>query len=287
MEVNMGGRGSSSASANSARAASATATPQDKIAAIAYGIGGSNYAANQQIIDVLRTAGINVDGVDSQKLSSNFDTDALAGIATEIITLEQEYGALELNNQRGGSKKNLSFSSDRDVYGSASPIGSINVGVLLGDMDKRLASLSSEQNSGFKVKTAQTRENATAYTPIHEYGHIISMAIFKKEVNNGTWSYWSDGDFHTWCGAKRQEIMSIAEKKYGYTGGVVKQTKSGKASKAKSSIAGQVNLVKNLSEYGASKRSEFFSEAFVQYKIGSGDKSLGYALRDWISDNLA
>ena len=85
-----------------------------------------------------------------------------------------------------------------------------------------------------------------------------------------------------WNAKQRNEVLKIAAEKYGYTGGQIKYVKSGRISQAKGNQAHVDALSKALSGYSTERAdgSEFFSEAFVQYRLGDGP--IGKAYGDWL-----
>ena len=245
--------------------------------------------ANKEIIDEARKFGFKIDRESKRKFSETFQTYALAEAIIDLMNHEEEYGAFrKYKNVRSDVDRKLSYLDSPGVYGKESETGEIWLGKQLGDFIKHQMQLDKEQRDGFKVKTDGSFKSAMRYTSTHEYGHLIADMLYARDVKSGAWNLYADGRYAKWCADKRNEVIKIAIDKYGYKGGFIDTHFDGL--RRIQSSGNEKILRESLSKYSTQAglfdgfAIEFFSEAFVQYKLGDGP--LGKAYGDWLAQQM-
>lgn len=95
--------------------------------------------------------------------------------------------------------------------------------------------------------------NYDVYTVTHEYGHMIQNSIIANEVNPT-----DTEDYYKTYAKHKEEIIEIAK-----------------------SIDSNVDIEKEMSQYGLDKDSDFFAESFANYQLGEPNV-FGKAMEIWL-----
>lgn len=168
-------------------------------------------------------------------------TAQLASLAIQLKKSERLYKTLADN------KVYMSVTSKPGVKGAAAQMRDGSMVLFINpsahsSVSGYRSSLRSEQRSGFKVPTDRRVTNDFSYTARHEYGHLTQFSIMSKSGKG--------------AGQIRNEVQSIARKKYGARGS-------------------------SPSRYGSTNAHEFFAESFASLS-GGKPNAYGKALSDWL-----
>lgn len=272
MEVNMGGRGSSSASAAGRGVGSNGAKRVDHSTAAAIMADGSLSDA-EKLRTIEQEILVNKVGFTNTKELDRLPLGQVASYADALAELESQYGAV-------GEIKTVDWNDDIGTFQAVKTSGGTlayvasaksnakmqylavnwNAGPALdkyNTVEKLISAQKKAEESGWSMPTGGSDKQRLNYTIVHEYGHLLHNTIYENKVNSRATTQTKAA----WLASQKRSIMSDAKK-----------------------IAKQTGLSAEISQYGAKKASEFFAEAFANAHLGK-PTAVGHAMLNWLAKN--
>ena len=190
-------------------------------------------------------------GFSSVTGTENIGDESMGAYLTRLSRLDREYGAIDFNktkiqgvSSRSRTKAAVSEHGDTLYLNDKA----------LGSAAKAARVTKNSVKTKWNMPTSGKITDNANYTVVHEYGHILEGALYKKAVKEGYKG--TSGQFEM---AVYRKISSQAQKKYGATN-------------------------KSLSRYGHTNPAEFFAESFANLHSGAPN-GFGLALQDYLKNN--